>query len=66
MEEIDASEGTRGDGVDGMASTFQLDLSVAANVGKDIALAHFNERKLDVVAVGEEVYYSVRNAVVSV
>jgi hypothetical protein len=57
VEEVYTSEGTRRNGIDGITSTFQLNLSVAADVGEDVALAHFNERKLNVVAVGEEVCF---------
>lgn len=39
-----------------MAGALQLNLSLAANMGKDFALAHFNECKLSVVAVSEEIY----------
>lgn len=39
-----------------MAGALQLNLSVAANMGKDSALAHFNKCKLGVVAVSEEIY----------
>lgn len=56
MEEIYASECTRHDRIDGMTGTLQLNLSVAANVGEDSALAHFNKCKLSVVAVGEKIY----------
>lgn len=43
-----------------MAGTLQLNLSVAANMGKDSALAHFDKRKLSVVAVSEEIYLFIR------
>jgi hypothetical protein len=39
-----------------MAGTLQFNLSIAADMGKDSALAHFNKRKLSVVAVSEEIY----------
>lgn len=55
VEEIHASEGTSYDRIDQIASTLQLNLSVAANMGKDFALAHFNKRKLNVVAMSEEI-----------
>jgi hypothetical protein len=58
VKEIYASECTRYDRIDGMARALQLNLSIAANMGEDSALAHFNERKFSVVAVGEEVYLS--------
>lgn len=56
VEEINASKCTSYDRIDGVACALQLNLSIAANMGKDIALAHFDERKFGVVAVGEEIY----------
>lgn len=56
VEEIHASECTSYDRINRMAGTLQLNLSVAADMGKDSTLAHFNKRKLSVVAVSEEIY----------
>lgn len=39
-----------------MAGTLQLNLSIAADMGKDSTLAHFDKRKFSVVAVGKEIY----------
>jgi hypothetical protein len=49
VDEVNPSKSSGDNGVDGIASTSDLNLSAASNVGKDIALPQFNQSKLNVI-----------------
>lgn len=59
VKKVDTAKSAGGDGVDAVLGTLELHLGVAADVGKDVALAHFDEGQLGVVAVGKEICKSV-------
>ena len=53
VQEINTTESASDNGVDGVAGAGNAQLSVAADVGEDIALAHLDKSKLGVVTVGK-------------
>jgi hypothetical protein len=55
VKEVDTAKGPRNQREDGTSGPRNPELGVAADDREDVALAHLDEGKLNVVAVGKEV-----------
>ncbi len=56
MQKVDTTKSASHNRIHRFLRALELDFSVGTTVGEDVTLAHFDEGKLSVVAVGKKVY----------
>jgi hypothetical protein len=62
VQEIDTTESTCDNRIDGFPSTLDLNLGVTSNMREDITFTQLNKSQLTVVAVGKEIYLVIMSA----
>jgi hypothetical protein len=62
VQEINTAKGAGDDRIDGPAGASDVQLGVVANMGENVSLAHLDQSKLSVVAVGKVICPAVRTS----